>query len=98
MSLTNKQKKYLRGLAHDLKPVVMIGNSGVTEGVLDELDARLAHHELIKVRISGVDRDERATMAETLCQKSASELVNTIGHIAILYRRSKNPTIKLPKD
>ncbi len=97
MSLTNKQNKYLRGLSHDLKPVVMIGNSGVTEGVLNELEARLAHHELIKVRISGVDRDERRQMAENLCKESNSELVNAIGHIAILYRRAKEPTIKLPK-
>ena len=96
MSLTNKQNKYLRGLAHSLKPVVMIGNSGVTDGVLSELAARLAHHELIKVRISGVDRDERQKMAENLCQKSDSELVCTIGHIAVLYRRGKVPTIKLP--
>lgn len=97
MSLTNKQNKYLRGLAHELKPVVMIGNSGVTEGVLSELDARLAHHELIKVRISGVDRDARQQMAESLCKESNSELVNTIGHIAVLYRPAKQPTIKLPK-
>ena len=97
MSLTTKQKKYLRGLAHELKPVVMIGNAGITEGVLSELDSRLSHHELIKVRISGVDRSERTQMAETLCEKSASDLVDTIGHIAILYRRSNEPSIKLPR-
>lgn len=97
MSLTNKQNKYLRGLSHDLKPVVMIGNSGVTEGVLGELETCLAHHELVKVRISGVDRDDRQQMAESLCKKSRSELVNTIGHIAVLYRPAKQPTIKLPK-
>jgi RNA-binding protein len=96
MSLTNKQNKYLRGLAHTLKPVVMIGNSGITEGVLNELDARLAHHELIKVRISGADRDERQQMAEKLCEESNSELVTTIGHIAIIYRRGEKPAIRLP--
>jgi RNA-binding protein len=97
MSLTTKQKKYLRGLAHDLKPVVMIGNNGVTDGVLSELTERLAHHELIKVRISGVDRSERLQMAEKLCQSSSSELVTTIGHIAVLYRPGDKPEIKLPK-
>lgn len=96
MSLTNKQNKYLRGLAHNLKPVVMIGNSGITEGVLSELEGRLAHHELIKVRISGADRDKRQQMAEKLCQESNSELVTTIGHIAVLYRRGDKPEIKLP--
>jgi len=97
MPLTNKQNKYLRGLSHDLKPIVMIGNSGVTEGVLSELETCLAHHELVKVRISGVDRDERRQMAENLCKQSNSELVNTIGHIAVLYRCAKEPVIKLPK-
>ena len=96
MPLTSKQKRHLRGLAHSLKPVVMLGGSGITEGVITELDARLAHHELIKVRISGVDRGERLQTAETLCQKSGSELVSTIGHIAILYRRGEYPKIKLP--
>ncbi len=95
MPLTSKQKRHLRGLAHSLKPVVMIGSSGITEGVITELDARLAHHELIKVRISGVDRADRLHTAEELCKKSDSELINTIGHIAILYRRSDDPQIKL---
>lgn len=98
MPLTSKQKRHLRGLAHSLKPVVMIGSSGITEGVIAELDARLAHHELIKVRISGVDRSERLQTAESLCQKSTSELVSTIGHIAILYRRGEYPKIKLPRN
>lgn len=97
MPLTNKQTKYLRGLSHDIKPVVMIGNSGVTEGVLGELETCLARHELIKVRISGVEREDRQKMANDLCEKSNSELVNTIGHIAVLYRRAKEPVIKLPK-
>ena len=92
MSLTSKQKRYLRGLAHSLKPVVMIGN-----GVISELDARLAHHELLKVRISGQDRGERLKMAEELCNKSNSQLVTIIGHIAVLYRRGEYPAIKLPR-
>ncbi|HEC20433.1 MAG TPA: ribosome assembly RNA-binding protein YhbY [Gammaproteobacteria bacterium] len=98
MSLTNKQNKYLRGLAHSLKPVVMIGNNGVTEALLKELDERLAHHELIKVRISGVDREARLQMAQKLCAQSGSELVNTIGHIAIIYRPARQPIIQLPKS
>ena len=96
MSLTNKQKRFLRSLAHNLKPVVMLGNSGLTEGVINETVSRLAHHELIKVRISGADREERSTMSETLARESGSEVVNTIGHITVLYRRSNKPQIKLP--
>lgn len=97
MLLTSKQKRHLRGLAHSLKPVVMIGNSGITEGVLTELDERLAQHELLKVRISGQDRSERLQMAEELSKQTKSTLVTTIGHIAVLYRRGEYPKIKLPR-
>jgi RNA-binding protein len=96
MPLTSKQNRYLRGLAHKLKPIVMVGDAGVTEGVINELDNSLEHHELIKVRISGMDRAERTASAKSLAEQSHSELVNIIGHIAILYRRSKKPQIKLP--
>ena len=96
MPLSSNQKRYLRGLAHTLKPVVMVGGAGLTEGVIKETDSRLAHHELIKIRISGLDRLERKQMSAALAQKTGSELVNTIGHIAILYRRSKKPLIQLP--
>ena len=97
MLLTPKQKRHLRGLAHSLKPVVMIGNNGITEGVLTELDERLAHHELLKVRISGQDRSEQLKMVEDLYKRSNSQLVTTIGHIAVLYRRGEYPKIKLPR-
>lgn len=97
MLLTSKQKRHLRGLAHNLKPVVMIGNGGITEGVLAELNERVAQHELLKVRISGQDRTERLKMAEELCNQTNSQLVTTIGHIAVLYRRGEYPKIKLPR-
>ena len=97
MLLTSKQKRHLRGLAHNLKPVVMIGNGGITEGVLAELNERVAQHELLKVRISGHDRTERLKMAEDLCKQTNSQLVTTIGHIAVLYRRGEYPKIKLPR-
>ena len=97
MLLTSKQKRHLRGLAHNLKPVVMIGNSGVTEGVITELNERIAQHELLKVRISGQDRSAKLKMAEDLCKQTNSQLVTTIGHIAVLYRRGEYPKIKLPR-
>lgn len=96
MALSANQKRHLRALAHNLKPVVLIGNAGITEGVINEINSSLEHHELIKVRISGVDRDERAGNIESICTQTNSELVNTIGHIAILYRPAKKPQIKLP--
>jgi len=97
MLLTSKQKRHLRGLAHNLKPVVMIGNGGITEGVITELNERVAQHELLKVRISGQDRSARLKMAEDLCKQTNSQLVTTIGHIAVLYRRGEYPKIKLPR-
>lgn len=96
MTLTPKQKSHLRGLAHKLKPVVMIGNAGVTENIIREIDNNLSHHELIKVRISGMERDDRTKTANGLCRETNSELVNIIGHIAILYRSGKKPKIRLP--
>ncbi len=97
MSLTSKQKRHLRALAHTLKPVVMIGNAGITEGVISEIDGRLAHHELIKIRLGGMERDDRAATIDKICQKTDSELVNSIGHIGIFYRTSKQKLIVLPK-
>lgn len=96
MSLAANQKRHLRALAHNLKPVVLVGNAGITEGVINEINSSLEHHELIKVRISGVDRDERSASINSICTQTNSELVNSIGHIAILYRPAKKPQIKLP--
>ena len=96
MPLTPKQNRYLRGLAHTLKPVVMVGGAGISAGVINETANSLAHHELIKVRISGLDRNERQQSAAYLAEQTQSELVTLIGHIAVLYRAAKKPQIKLP--
>ncbi|MCF6210458.1 MAG: ribosome assembly RNA-binding protein YhbY [Gammaproteobacteria bacterium] len=97
MSLTSKQKRHLRALAHTLKPVVMIGNAGITDGVISEIDGSLAHHELIKIRLGGMQRDDRTAAIDKICQKTTSELVGSIGHIGIFYRTSKQKLISLPK-
>ncbi|HHH48371.1 MAG TPA: ribosome assembly RNA-binding protein YhbY [Gammaproteobacteria bacterium] len=97
MSLTSKQKRHLRALAHKLKPVVMVGNAGLSEGVIGEIDGSLAHHELIKVRLGGMGRDDRTAAIEEVCRKTASELVGSIGHIGIFYRASEQKLIPLPK-
>ncbi len=93
MTLTNQQIRYLKSLAHHLKPIVMIGNKGINENVLIELDHALEDHELIKVTIAGADREKRRDMTEVLCQKSAAELVQMIGRISILYRASQEPKL-----
>lgn len=97
MQLSNKQKQYLKGLAHKLKPVVLLGNNGLTEGVLAEIDNALAVHELIKIKIPADDRELKAQIAETIALNAQAELVQKIGHIAVYYRPSEEPTIELPQ-
>ena len=87
MSLTEKQKRELRGRGHALKPVVSIGNSGLSKAVLRELELSLEHHELMKVKIGGADRDERRQVIDRICTTFDIELVQAIGHIALLYHK-----------
>ena len=97
-ALSNAQKRYLRGLAHDLKPVVMVGAKGVGPALLAELDQALDLHELVKVRVSAEERAERDAMIEALLEPSDAVLVARIGPVAVLYRRSKDkPLVILPR-
>jgi len=86
VQLTEKQRRHLRGLAHPLKPVILIGNSGVSDGVVAETQRALGDHELIKVRLPGLPREERDTALEALATRAEAALVGRIGHVAILYR------------
>lgn len=97
MAVTDKQRRYLKGLAHTLKPVVMIGNSGLTDSVLAEIDNALEHHELIKVRVSGQERADRKAMLDKIAEQSGADLVQVIGHIGGFYRPSKKALIQLPR-
>jgi RNA-binding protein len=89
MPLSEKQKKYLRRLAHPLHPLVMLGNSGLTDGVLRELDRALADHELVKVSVRVGDRVARNAALASLSERSSSELVQRVGHVGVLYRQNK---------
>jgi RNA-binding protein len=98
MQLTSHQKRYLRGIAHALDPVIMVGQKGVTPTLLKEFDGALTHHELVKVKLADADRDDREATIEVLRASSKSELVQTIGRVACFYRRSpKQPKIVLPR-
>jgi RNA-binding protein len=96
MSLTAKQRQYLKGLAHKRKPVVMLGSAGLTPAVLAEIELALARHELLKIRLPAVDRDERHALVEDMCGKTGAEAVQEIGRVAVLYRRAHKPRIELP--
>jgi RNA-binding protein len=90
--LTSYQAKYLRGLAHSLKPVVFIGQKGVTAAVLESIREALGTHELIKVRFTEVqDRRLTAEGAAEVQQKTDSSLCGVIGHVAIFYRPHPEP-------
>lgn len=97
MKLSEKQKRHLRGLAHQRKPVVMIGDKGLTPAVVRETDLSLAHHELLKVRVNAGDRQQRQEMLQSLCEATGASLVQTIGHVAVLYRAAERPVIQLPR-
>ncbi|MGB5474190.1 MAG: ribosome assembly RNA-binding protein YhbY [Gammaproteobacteria bacterium] len=88
MALTEKLKRELRGRGHTLKPVVSIGSAGLSEAVLREIELSLEHHELMKVKISGADRDARRDIIGRLCAASGAELVQAVGHIALIYREA----------
>ena len=99
VALTAAQTRFLRGQAHDLKALLQIGNKGVTPAFLAELDAVLEQHELVKVKVAGEDREARDAMIGELAEKADAALVQRIGHVAILYRQSKDRRqIVLPRS
>ncbi len=90
MPLDSDQKKHLRRLAHSLKPIVIIGQRGLTESVLAEIDQALQSHELLKIRINADSRDDRARMTESILTELHAELVQSVGNVASLYRRNRD--------
>ena len=98
MNLNNKQKQYLKGLAHPLKPVVMLGNNGLTEGVLAEIEQALQHHELIKVKVAAEERETKALIVDAIVRETKASNVQVIGNMLVLYRPStEDRKIILPR-
>jgi RNA-binding protein len=92
MKLNPKQISHLRGLAHSLSPVVMIGNQGLTDNIIKEIDINLNAHELIKIKVAGDDREARKTIYESICATTHATGVHHIGKQLVIYRASE--TIK----
>ncbi|MBV1898021.1 MAG: RNA-binding protein [Cycloclasticus pugetii] len=90
MALSNQQKKKLKAHAHSLKPVVRLGQSGLTSNVLDEIESAITHHELIKVKVSANDRDDKKAIIQEIADKTASELIQSIGFMAVFYRENQD--------
>lgn len=95
-TLNSKQISHLRALGHTLNPVVMIGNNGLTEKVLHEIDVSLKAHELIKIKVHGDDRALRIQMLEEICGKTGAVAVHHIGKQLVIYRQADKPKIILP--
>jgi RNA-binding protein len=113
MGFTPTQRKHLRALAHKLKPIVQLGTAGVTAPVLKEIEQALARHALLsaavpdaalpppslesKIRLPGVEHDERTEMFQKICAATGAEAVQEIGRMAVLYRPAEKPRLKLPE-
>ena len=95
MSLSIAEKKRFRRIGHELKPIVLTGSNGLTDGVLAETDRALEDHELIKVRVNSEDREERAAAIQEIAHQTRAHIVQTIGKIVLLYRPAQTPDAKL---
>jgi RNA-binding protein len=88
MKISSAHKQNLRSKAHSLKPVIIIGNHGLTAAVQTEINQTLEAHELIKIRVNATDREERQLMTEEICREQHAELIQSIGHIIVIYRKN----------
>ncbi|MBU3058319.1 ribosome assembly RNA-binding protein YhbY [Pseudomonas indica] len=95
MALTQEQKKQFKSIGHHLKPVLIVAENGLTEGVLAELDRALNDHELIKVQFRLTEREDRRALIDELCEAGSCELVQVIGKMALVYRKNPKPNRNL---
>ena len=98
MKLTNNQKKHLRSLTHDLRPIVMVGQQGLSEAVLAELESTMTKHELLKIKVRTSNREEKQQIVDKILNFSKAALVQAIGGVLVIYRPfDENPSIILPR-
>ena len=96
--LARDQILYLKSNAHELKPVVIIGQKGITDSVIDEIKSSLDHHELLKVKVNGANKDNRDEAAAELCRLTGAEFVQMLGNVLTLFKQKKKDSkFVLPK-
>ena len=95
MALTQEQKKQFKSIGHHLKPVLIVAENGLSEGVVAELERALNDHELIKVQFRITEREDRRTLIDEISRVGRCELVQVIGKMALLYRRNPKPNKNL---
>ncbi len=100
MTISDKQKRWLKKRVHHLKPVVTMGQAGLKEAVLKEIELALGHHELVKIKVNAGDREERDAAVGVIAKQTGSDLINRIGNTAAFFRANpeKKSPIELPKD
>lgn len=96
--LTGKQKRFLRGAGHGLKPVLMVGKHGVNSSLLEETTTVLAVHELVKVKILENCETDRHEVADELAKGTGADVAQVLGRTILLYKRGDEPKIELPKQ
>ncbi len=95
--LTGKQKRFLRGIGHNLKPVIMVGKGEITEALTRETAEALAAHELIKVKLLESCALDRHAAAAELADSCRAEVAQILGRTILLYRGAEEPKLELPK-
>ena len=86
MAITKDQQRALKAKAHSLKPIILLGQKGLTDAVMVEINAALEYHELIKIKLAGAERDDRQALATAICEQTHADQVGIIGQILIAYR------------
>lgn len=95
--LTKSQIKFLRGIGHNINPMLMIGQNGITESLMEELEKTLEHHEILKIKIAAGDREDRQEIIQHILQETGAALVQSIGKTCLIYRKSEESEFDLPK-
>ena len=97
MSLSKKQIKFLRAKCHDLNPIILMGQKGLSDEVLNELDIALDYHELVKIKLGVDDREARKQLIAEICERTGAEEIQSIGKTLSVYRMNiEKPVIELP--
>lgn len=98
LTITTQLRNQLRAAAHSLRPVVLIGDNGLTESVLKEINVHLNVHQLIKIRVAGDDREARKAIYEQICSELQAEPIHHIGKILTVYRQNLDlPCVLMPE-
>lgn len=94
-SISNAELKQLKGIGHQLNPIVTIGGNGLTDTVIEEISRALTDHELIKVKIPAGSKEERDAMATAISEATGASLINSIGRVVLLLRENSEANPKL---